>query len=213
MEIAKRAKEFEDKLKKRFPQCIKLSADLSYVAYILAYTESEMKRDAEFIQKRKESSPWKDWKKVQKIVKLYPKDFQKRLLLNFAGEAFKKRMEKKREEKQFLERIRKQKLSKKPPEWYLDRAILDLGSYFEAISPPESRRPVEERRQYKLIADLFYAFDLFKQGFKNTLDEAVEEEWTRKRVIKRAEAIPAKTWNEHIQGVKESLKKSPSNFL
>jgi hypothetical protein len=107
------------------------------------------------------------------------------------------------------ERAPVEKLPKKPPEWYLDRAILDLGSYFEAISPSRTKR-AEERRQYRLIARLLYDFELFTQEFSNAKDEAEEQEQARERIVKRAEDIPAKIWKEHIQRVKEGLLK-PAN--
>jgi len=219
MDIHERAKKFEDILRKRFPILLQIGADLTYIAYILAYTESEKNKDTDLIQKRKDlksQKVWKDWKKIQKIVKSYPEDFQKKFLLEFAGQAFRIGLEKKRDKMRHLERVGKKppkwieidkvKLPKKPSEWYLDRAILDLGSYFEAISSPCVKQ-LEKRRQYQLIADLLYDFGLFKQELKADQDE---NEIVRERVIKRAEAILAKKWKEHIQGVKESLQKLPA---
>lgn len=54
MEIPERAKTFEEMLK-RFPQLVGMGADLSYVAYILAYTEDAKNKDAELMQKRREA--------------------------------------------------------------------------------------------------------------------------------------------------------------
>ena len=213
MDIQERAEKFKAKLIRRFPHLLEIGSDPSYVAYILAYTEFEKERDAEFLRKRKNSELWKDWKRVQKIVNLYPGDFQKRLLLEFAREVFRIGLEKSSGKFRYFERMGRKppkweeinslKLPKKPPEWYLDRAILDLGSYFEAISSPDVKR-AEERRQYQLIADLLYDFGLFKQELKVEEDES---EIVRARVVKRAEAIPAKKWKDYLQGVKESLGK------
>jgi hypothetical protein len=211
MDINERAEKFETRLRKKFFQLKEIKADPKYVAYILVYTEAAKKEDVEFVQKRKQLNPkevWNDWKKIRKIILSYPEEFQKEWLTDISAESLRRRLDKKRVERQLLRGKHNEKLPQKLPEWYLDRAILDLGAYFEVISSPESKKKVEEKRQYKLIADLFYDFDLFKQSFKEAPDESTEEEQALERVIKRAEAIPSKTWKEHIQGVKESFQKS-----
>lgn len=100
--LNERAKEFEDEFSKGFRELVKLGADLSYVAYILAYTEDAKNKDAELMQKRKKADPkhvWDDWKKVSKIIESYREEFQKTLLKDFAGEALRRRLVRKREEK------------------------------------------------------------------------------------------------------------------
>jgi len=202
--IEERAEKFKKSLAKgmekgRYIVLKKIGADLNEVAYILAYTENEKAFAKEVVQKRRE-------------YKNYP--------------AFGKKMEKNRMKMRFLERsgkdisfkdlpkeerINKQKelieKLKKYPESYLDKAILDLGSYFEVMSPPNVKK-AEERRQYELIGRLLYDFDLFKQSLAKAEDKGNEDEAVRERVIKRAESISSKRWKEHIEGTKERLEKS-----
>jgi len=213
-DVHKRTMEIDTKLRKRFSNLLEMGADPLYVAYILSYAESERKQTKDFMEKRKElklQRVWDDWKKVQEIIREYPEDFQKKLLFKFGGEAYRLGLEMKRTKKRYLERVGKNptwkqidkvKLPKKPTEWYLDKVILDLGAYFEFISPQDVKQ-VEQRRHYQLIADLLYDFDLFKQPVR--LQEN-ESRIVKERVVKRAESIPAKKWKDHIQGVRESFR-------
>jgi hypothetical protein len=208
--IHKRATKIENLLKRgiqqgQYSELKDIGADLEDVAYILAYTENE----AAFV---------KEVKRKGRQLKNYP-TFGKRLEKARMKELFMKRSGKYEyyHKLPVEERMKEIRNLRKYPEWYLDRAILDLGSYFEAISSPNVKQ-AEERRQYKLIANLLYDFDLFKQPFNKAwnedeqdFDEAKREEHARERVVKRAEAILDKVWKERIQGERERLQKSPSS--
>lgn len=208
--IEKRANELETILKRdvqrgKYPELKDIGADLKDVAYILTITEHEVAFVKKVIQKRK------DFKNYQTLGKRLEKNRIKILFLERSGKdmSFK-------DSPEVEERIHKQKKIveqlKKYPEWYLDRAILDLGSYFEVISLPGIKQ-TENRRQYELIAQLLYDFDLFKQEFSKKKTEDEERDLATERVKKRAEAIPAKKWKERIQAEKERLQKyhpSPS---
>ena len=73
--------------------------------------------------------------------------------MDFAGEAYRQRLERKRQKRVLSERARVEKLPKKPLEWSLDRAILNLGAYFETTSSTAIKQ-AEKRRQYGLITPL-----------------------------------------------------------
>lgn len=201
--ISKRATAIKKLLKRgiqqgRYPELKDIRANINGVAYTLANTENEAAFVKKVIQKRTE-------------FKNYP-TFQKRLEKNRMKMLFLKRSGK---EKSFLslpveERMELFKKLKKYPEWYLERAILDLGSHFEVISPLGVSQ-MEERRQYKLIAKLLYDFDLFKESFSKAEEKDEEDLVAYERIIKRAESIPAKKWKERIQGEKERLQKFPSS--
>ena len=212
--IKERAEEIRKRLEKevkkgRYAELKEIGADLKDVAYILAYTEE----GAAFVKKVLQKT--RQFKNYPTFGKRLEKNRMKRLLLERSGKdlSFKElpKEERIRKQKELIENLRKY------PEYYLDKAILDLGSYFEAISPSNVKQ-AEERRQYKLIANLLDDFDLFKQGFNKAWDENEQdwdegkrEEHARERVVKRAEAIPAKVWKERIQGEKERLQKSLSS--
>ena len=197
----------KDILRGKYLELKKINANLIYVSFILAYTSHEKTFIEQIIGKRKK------YKNNPSFENLLEKNRMRLLTLSRAGEE-------KFFEKSIDERMEALKKIKKYPEWYLDRAILDLGSYFEAISPPDVRQ-VAERRQYQLIAKLLVDFDLFKQSFNKAWnehsqnwDEAEREEHARERVVKRAEAINAKIWKERILGEKERLQKtSPHPIL
>jgi len=202
--VDEKAIDIEKQLKKgvqqgRYPELKDIGADLKSVAYTLANTESE----AAFVE---------EVKRKGRQFKNYP-TFGKRLEKTRMKMSFLRRSGKEKE-KGFLSLPVKEKMEllkklTKYPEWYLDRATLDLGSHFEAISPPGVSQ-VEERRQYRLIAKLLYDFDLFKQSFTKAEEEHEEELIAYERVVKRAESILAKAWKERIQGEKERLHKSHS---
>jgi hypothetical protein len=208
--IKERAEEIRRSLKKevkkgRYAELKEIGADLKDIAHILAYTENNASFVKKVIQK-------------QRKFKNDPTNFGKRLEKNRIKILFLKRSGKYEyyHKLPVEERIKELKKLRKYPEWYLDRVILDLGSYFEAISP-QNVKQAEERRQYKLIADLLDDFDLFKQSFgkawdadEQDWDEAKKEEHARERVVRRAEGIPSKVWKERIQGEKERLHKSLS---
>jgi hypothetical protein len=190
-----------------YPELKNIGADLEAVAYTLANAEVGAEFVKKVIQKRRE------FKNDRTFGKRLEKNRMKRLLLERIGKdiSFKNlpKEERIRKQKELIEKL------KKYPEYYLDKAILDLGSYFEVISPSNVKQ-AEERRQYQLIADLFDDFDLFKQSFNKAWDnderdwdEPKKREHARERVVKRAEAIPANVWNEHIQGERERLQRSP----
>ena len=207
--INKRTMDIEKKLnrgieKGQYSELKDIGADLKEVACIIAYTEYEVAFVKKVIEKRRE-------------FKNDSTNFGKRLKKTRMKILFLKRSGKYDYYHKLPVEERMKKLSKlkKYPEWYLDRAILDLGSYFEAISLP-SVSQVEERRQYRLIAKLLYDFDLFKQSFNKAEEKDEEDLIAYERVIKRAESIPAKKWKERLQAEKERLQKfssSPSSHI
>jgi len=199
-EVLKRTQEIKALLEKgmnqgRYVELKRIGANLEDVAYILALPDKEASYVKSIIEKRKKS-------------KNDPTNFGKRLEKTRVKILFLKRSGKYEYYGKLpvAERIKELRKLRKYPEWYLDRTILDLGSYFEVISPPGISK-VEERRQYRLIAKLLYDFLLFKQRFNEAEKRNRDEEsFAYERVVKRAETIRADVWKEHIQGEKERLK-------
>jgi len=153
--IKKRAEEIRKRLEKevnkgRYTELKKIGADLKDIAQILAYTENEASFVREVIKK-------------QRTFKNDPENFGKRMEKTRMRILFTKRSGKYEDYHRLPVEERKKELGRlrKYSEWYLNRVILDLGAYFEALSPPNVKQ-AEERRQYKLIAGLLYDFVLFK---------------------------------------------------
>jgi len=182
--------------KGRYVELEEINANLNYIASILAYTEFEKRFVEKVIQKRKTFKNSRSFESHMEQIRM-----KMRFLERSLKDISLKDVPRERRAKAKLQILNKMK---KYPEWYIDRAILDLGAYFEAISSPGTRR-AEDRRQYELISRLLYDFDLFKQSSRPTETTYEEEKIFLERVKKRAEAISSKVWKDHIQGVKESL--------
>jgi hypothetical protein len=199
--IKERAEEIRKYLEKEvkkghYAEPKEIGADLNYIASIIAYTEFEKRFVEKVIQKRTTFKNSRSFENHMEQIRM-----KMRFLERSGKDISLKGLPREKRAEAILQILNEMK---KYPEWYIDRAILDLGAYFEAISKPRTKR-AEDRRQYELISRLLYDFDLFKQGSRATETAYEEEEIFLERVKKRAEAIRSEAWKDRIQGVKESL--------
>jgi len=168
--ISKRAREIKKLLKRgieqgRYTELEDINANLNDVAYTLAYTESEKAFVEKVIQERTK------FKNYPSFKNLMEKDRMKMLFLKRSGK-----------EKAFLnlpvkERMELLKKHKKYPEWYLKRAALDLGSYFEALPASNSK---------KFITDEAFSLTTNTKGKEVKKHGRVRE--SRDRRVQRKEA-------------------------